>query len=168
MIFLTIGSHEPFDRLVRAVDDWAAAHPGVEIFGQIARVGDAGYRPVHFAWQEVIGPQDYRARCAGAELIIAHAGMGSIITAMELSRPVVIMPRRGHLRETRNDHQWATAMRFAAKPGIFVAADESELAGAIDRARANDGRISEVSRFADSSLTDAIRGVIFATPVQQA
>ncbi len=34
MIFVTVGEQLPFDRLVRAVDEWAAAS-GKEVFAQI-------------------------------------------------------------------------------------------------------------------------------------
>jgi UDP-N-acetylglucosamine transferase subunit ALG13 len=161
MIFLTIGSHEPFDRLVRAFDQWCAAHPEVEAFAQIAHVGDGGYRPRHCQWTEKLGPADYAARFAGASLVVSHAGMGSIITAMDMGKPLVIMPRRGHLQETRNDHQWATARRFAGKQGLFVADDETALAATIDGALSQGatGRATAAPH-ADARLIDRIRGVL--------
>ena len=134
MIFLTIGSHEPFDRLVQAVDHWAATVKGVEVFGQITDRGV--YRPNNFEWTAYLDADKYRKACDRAEFLVAHAGMGSIITAMDLAKPIVIMPRRGHLHETRNDHQYATARQFRGKTGIFVADDETELAAEIDKARA--------------------------------
>jgi UDP-N-acetylglucosamine transferase subunit ALG13 len=161
MIFLTIGSHEPFDRLVQAFDSWCAEHPEIEAFAQIACVGESGYRPQHCTWVEKLGPAEYGARFADAALVVSHAGMGSIITAMDLGKSLVVMPRRGHFQETRNDHQWATAKRFGDKAGIFVAEDGHRLAATIDRALAsNKGQRSAVSAYADTSLTDAIRAVI--------
>jgi UDP-N-acetylglucosamine transferase subunit ALG13 len=162
MIFLTIGSHEPFDRLVRAFDTWCADHPDTPAFAQIAHVGANGYRPQHCDWTEKLGPADYGARFAGAALVVSHAGMGSIITAMDLGKPLVVMPRRGHFQETRNDHQWATAKRFSDKAGIFVADDEHALAACMDRALASSkSPTAAVSAFAAASLTDAIRAIIF-------
>jgi UDP-N-acetylglucosamine transferase subunit ALG13 len=161
MIFLTIGSHEPFDRLVRAFDEWCGSHPDEEALAQIAHVGENGYRPHHCDWTEKLGPADYAARFAAAKLVVSHAGMGSIITAMDLGKPLVVMPRRGHLQETRNDHQWATAQRFAGKAGLFVADDEAALAATMDLALANAGPSSgAISSFADAMLTDRIRDII--------
>ena len=54
--------------------------------------------------------------------------MGSIITALEVGKPIVILPRREHLNETRNDHQLASANQFSSRPGIIVALDETQLA----------------------------------------
>lgn len=167
MIFLTIGTHEPFDRLVRAVDQWCGDHPEAELFGQITDPGAAGYRPQHFPWVARLTPADYSDRFAQATLIVSHAGMGSIITALTSGKPIVILPRRGHLRETRNDHQFATARRFAGKPGIHVAETEAELPAALDRARAaaGTGGGTPISEFAEPELTRALRAFVHGEPL---
>lgn len=132
MIFLTVGSHEPFDRLIRAMDAWCARHPEAEVFGQIT--DRSGHRPQHFAFVGTLDAQAYRRKCEEANCLVSHAGMGSIITAMDLGKPIVILPRRGHLQETRNDHQYATAREFRGKPGIFLAEDETGLDEAMAQA----------------------------------
>jgi len=58
--------------------------------------------------------------------------MGTIITALELDKPILVMPRRGDLGETRNDHQLATARRLHALGLIEVALDEAELRSRLD------------------------------------
>lgn len=60
--------------------------------------------------------------------------MGSIITAMTYVKPIVLMPRRAALMETRNDHQVATAKRLGHRSGILVASDENHLFEVLDRA----------------------------------
>ena len=62
-----------------------------------------------------------------ADAIIGHAGIGTIITALQLAKPLLVMPRQGALRETRNDHQLATARRFCNFPSVHVAQDEHDL-----------------------------------------
>jgi UDP-N-acetylglucosamine transferase subunit ALG13 len=164
VIFLTIGSHEPFDRLVRAVDEWAAARPGVDIFAQITDRAADGYVPKHFPWVGKMTPGDYQAKVDAADFLVAHAGMGSIITALRTGKPIVVLPRRGDLGETRNDHQLATAAKLAAKPGIFVAHGEAELPAQMDAVRARIGQIDTalVSPFAEQRLIEALRESIFA------
>ena len=44
MIFVTIGSMFPFDRLIRAMDAFAQANPGTEI---LAQIGTGDYVPAH-------------------------------------------------------------------------------------------------------------------------
>lgn len=128
MIFVTVGSQMPFDRLIQAVDRWAAG-TSADVFGQIA---DAEYIPKHFQFVASMEPSQYSDIVRKADLIVAHAGMGSIITALEYGKPILIMPRRGGLSETRNDHQIATARKFSDKNGIVVAMDEIELIQKLD------------------------------------
>ena len=125
MIFVTVGSQNPFDRLIRAVDEWAQGRDTPHVFAQIGR---RAYVPRHIAWVRALSPADYRQRVFDADLIVAHAGMGSIITALEFGKPILVMPRRGPLGDTPNDRQVATAERFRAMGWVTVAMDERELA----------------------------------------
>jgi UDP-N-acetylglucosamine transferase subunit ALG13 len=122
VIFLTVGTQLPFDRLVAAVDAWAGARGGasggVEVFGQIADPGPAGYRPKHFPWVADLDPAAFEARFRAATHIVGHAGMGTIIGALGQRKPLLVMPRRAHLGEQRNDHQFATVQRLRNRPGI--------------------------------------------------
>jgi UDP-N-acetylglucosamine transferase subunit ALG13 len=166
VIFLTVGTQLPFDRLTRAVDDWCAAHPDIPIFGQIADPGEGGYRPQHFEWQAFVEPAEFDRRFEEAPLIIAHAGMGSIITALTLAKPVPIMPRRADLREQRNDHQLATAAQFEHRPGVWVAPDEAAIGPLLDqvldglRNTSPPGTPGGVSPYASPQLIEAIRSFI--------
>lgn len=154
-----MGTHEPFDRLVRAVDAWAArTGRGAEVFGQIT--ARAGYRPKHFPCAAALAPQDYEARLRSATLVVSHAGMGSILTALGSGTPIVVMPRRGHLGETRNDHQNDTVARLGARPGLHVAADETALGPLLDRLADGAAPPDPIGAFAEDSLISAIRGLI--------
>jgi exopolysaccharide biosynthesis glucuronosyltransferase PssE len=65
-------------------------------------------------------------------VVVAHAGMGTIISALEVGRPILVLPRREHLGETRSDHQLATADQFARMDAVVVANDEAELIEKLD------------------------------------
>lgn len=164
MIFLTIGTHEPFDRLVRTVDAWCeAAGAGTRVFGQITDLGHGLYRPQNFEWVARLAPQDYDRRIAAADLIVSHAGMGSILTALHHGKPIVVMPRRGHLRETRNDHQFTTVRMLRGRPGLYVADDETQLGQVLDLAVADlsaPGKSSAIPALADSRFTDALHAFL--------
>jgi UDP-N-acetylglucosamine transferase subunit ALG13 len=176
VIFLTVGTQLSFDRLVAAVDAWAARHPGQAIFGQIADPGPAGYRPKNFDWVADLDPAAFDARFRAASCIVAHAGMGTIIGALGQAKPLLVMPRRAHLGEQRNDHQFATVQRLCARPGlaragILAAFEADEVPARIDaliagrNAGQGEGRGSGTGQapippFAERRLTDAIRAVI--------
>lgn len=163
MIFVTVGHQMPFDRLVRGVDEWAASAGRSDVFAQ---VGTTDYRPGHIEWADRVDPAEFRKRMGEADAIVAHAGMGTILTAMELGTPILVMPRLGRLMETRNDHQVATAERFKALGRLEVAMDETELPAALDRLMA---RLADIQRSptidskASPELLSAVRGFIFGT-----
>lgn len=156
MIFVTVGAQMPFDRMVRAVDHWAARSDRRDV---LAQIGPTSWRPENLRWVQFMDPTDFRTKVTEAKVIVAHAGMGSIITAMELGKPILVMPRRGDLRETRNDHQLATARHFLAQGRISVAFDESEMIEKLDQL----DRLStadRVSSQASPQLIDALRNFI--------
>lgn len=131
MILVSVGTQLPFDRLVKAVDDWALAQMRGDI---IAQVGPASFSPralKSFAFME---HEAFRSLQQSASLIVSHAGMGSIITAMELGIPIIIMARDHRLGEHRNGHQMATLRQFRHVPGVFAADDEDALINLLNRA----------------------------------
>jgi UDP-N-acetylglucosamine transferase subunit ALG13 len=128
-IFIATGTQLAFDRLIKGVDAWAADHPEAKIFAQ---VGPSGYKPAHMESQGYIAPQVFERRSTEADLIIAHAGTGTIFTALEKRKPIIVMPRLHKYGEHRNDHQVATVERFKQIAGVNVAHDEDELRRLLD------------------------------------
>lgn len=124
MIFVTVGTQLPFERLVQAIDRWAGSSSVGEV---VAQIGPSQWKPSHLKWVEFVGPEEFRRHVETADVVVSHAGMGSIITALELGKPILVMPRRANLGEHRNDHQMATAKRFHEQGRIEVAFDEAEL-----------------------------------------
>lgn len=131
MILVTVGSQLPFDRLVGPVAAWARSRGRHDLVFQHGggRTSLAGFREAaSFKVEEM------DRLFASADLVVAHVGMGTILSCLELGKPLVALPRSAQLRETRNDHQFATARRFEGRPGIFIAWDESQLDQLLDRA----------------------------------
>jgi len=124
MIFVTVGTDGPFDRLIRAVDLWAAQAGRTDVFAQI---GKSTLKPRFIQYAEFLEPPEFQDRFMAARLVISHAGMGTILTALRYGKPLLVMPRRAGLGEQRNDHQLATARRLSAMGKIVVAFDEPEL-----------------------------------------
>lgn len=130
MIFVTVGTQMPFDRLVRAVDDWAGGDQRIKVFAQI---GPTDYRPEHLEWSESITPAKFRQYVRQASLIVSHAGIGTVLSALELRKPIVVMPRRAALGEHRNDHQLATVKHLSKLVEFNVARCAEELKAVLDR-----------------------------------
>jgi UDP-N-acetylglucosamine transferase subunit ALG13 len=153
VIFVTVGAQMPFDRLVKTVDEWAGARRSGDVFAQI---GATSYRPLNMRWTQFLQPAEFSERAASAKVIVAHAGTGSIITALQLGKPILVMPRRAALRETRNDHQLATALQFRRFGSVSMAADEAELRTKLERLEELTG-VRAVGSHASRQLLDALR-----------
>lgn len=61
-----------------------------------------------------------------------HAGMGSVISALEYGKPIIVMPRRAQFGEAHDDHQVATAHYFERQYRAVVVNDEQQLARALN------------------------------------
>jgi len=146
----------PFDRLIRTVDRWATEQGRSDVFAQI---GTSEYRPKAMRWTRFLEPEEFKRHYEAAKVIVAHAGTGSILTALQLGKPILVMPRRAALLETRNDHQVATAQEFSRLGKISVASDETELLAklaGLERLK----RGAFVGPHASASLIDAIQKFI--------
>jgi len=123
VIFATVGTQLVFPRLIAALDAIAGRH-GLEM---IAQTCDPAPGARHIECREHVAPAEFDALFARAELVVGHAGIGTILTARKLGKPLLLLPRRVSLGEHRNDHQMATARFVAGFPGIRIAWDENEL-----------------------------------------
>ena len=130
MIFVTVGTQQPFDRLVKTVDAWAG---GSGETGAFAQIGSNAYRPAHMAWAEFLPVDAFRRKLEAASLIVSHAGVGNLLLALQAQKPIVMMPRRLQLNETRNDHQLATAKWLRQMAGVTVVDDTDQLVAALHR-----------------------------------
>lgn len=133
MIFLTVGTQFPFDRLVKSVDD-AVSQNGFkeEIFAQI---GKSSYRPHNFEAVSSLEKQLFDKRICEASCIISHAGIGTITIALDSNTPILVMPRLRKYGEVVNDHQIAIARRFEQLSYILVAYEAEELPEKIEQLR---------------------------------
>ena len=79
MIFVTVGAQMPFDRLIRTVDEWATSRARFDIFAQI---GPSDFRPKSIGFERFIDPKEFRTAMRRQMALVAHASMGTILTAL--------------------------------------------------------------------------------------
>lgn len=130
MIFVTVGTQFPFDRLVKTLDSFCGRDGfGSEIFGQI---GFNSYKPVNFKSVASLEKQAFDQYFKKAHAIIGHAGIGTITMALEASKPLLVMPRLKRYGEVVNDHQLVIAKRFEQAGHLLVAYSEKQLPAKIE------------------------------------
>ncbi|MGA3171437.1 MAG: glycosyltransferase [Chthoniobacteraceae bacterium] len=156
MIFVTVGTELPFDRLVRAVDDWARENNRTDFFAQI---GEGGWEPRFIRFQHFIEPPEFARVLASASVVVSHAGAGIILTALRWEKPLLVMPRRASLGEQRNEHQLATARYLAEMGKVGVALDENELRNKLMHLEEITAR-PKIGPYASEELRTAIRRFI--------
>lgn len=154
MIFCTIGTQAPFDRFVRIVDE-AAAHLDEEV---IAQVYKSKYQAKHIKTIDFLPPDEFNKLFSKARLIVAHAGMGTIISAMRRHKPIIIFPRIAAFGEHRNEHQLATAQKMKELGYVYVANNAEELKDLLNKPDLKP--LHELGDFASQSLIDELCKVI--------
>jgi UDP-N-acetylglucosamine transferase subunit ALG13 len=132
MILLTVGKQLPFDRLVGAVDA-LAPHLAEPV---VAQIGQDAAQPNNMEAHAKLSAMAFEELAARSSLLVSHAGIGSVLLARRLQKPIVLMPRRAEMGEHRNDHQLATARQLERADGVLIAWDETDLDRAIELAMA--------------------------------
>lgn len=123
-VVLILGTERyPFHRALRQV---ASALPaGVELLRQ------TGHTPVADAegpWQPWVPGDELAEAVAQADLVITHAGVGSVLSALRAGQHPVILPRRASLGEHVDDHQLQLAELLADRGLATVASPDDDLA----------------------------------------
>ena len=158
VIFVTVGSQLPFDRLIIAVDEWAkSSGSAVPVFAQI---GISTYKPQNIDYCQTMTPDEYQSYLEKADLIISHAGMGTIISALELGKTLLLMPRLASHSEHRNDHQLATLKNFSHFANIVSIKDETELAETLNNQLSEKKFYSNLETEVYPALINAIKEFI--------
>ncbi len=133
MIFVTVGTHfQQFDRLVRSMDAYARDHQEQVII----QAGFSNYEPVHAKWFRFVETDEEMDRLyREADVIVAHGGAGTAITALSMNKPLVILPRLGKFDEHVDDQQRELSKALADAGLAVVIEDEADIPAAVERAR---------------------------------
>lgn len=156
MVFVTIGTQEPFDRLIQEMDKIAIKY-GLDIVSQVS--SKSKFKVKNMKVLDFVTPGEFEKLFIEAELIVAHAGMGTIISALVHNKSLIVLPREKILLEHRSDHQLATAKHLEKLGLINVAWNIGELESKIldfmnSRVSSNGALIG---KYASSSLIKSIR-----------
>ncbi len=130
VIFVTVGTNEAaFDRLVRAVE---TLPEGDEI---VVQCGSSAIRPTNAArCYEFMAFDDLLDEMRRARVVVTHAGIGSIMSALACGKRPVVVPRLVRHREAVDDHQLPVARRLEDAGLVTVVGDLSTLAATVTAA----------------------------------
>jgi UDP-N-acetylglucosamine transferase subunit ALG13 len=156
MIFVTTGTALPFDRMIKIVDAWAQERGRNDVFAQI---GIGGWKPQYLQFADLLHPSEFAERVRTATVVISHAGIGTILSALHYEKPILVIPKLASLGEHRNEHQTATARRMMEMGNVNVAFDDDQLRQRLDRLDELQS-IGRIGPFASESLLGGLRSFI--------
>lgn len=120
MIFVTIGTSEPFDRLLRVLPENGREELVVQCGDSSLRVRGATVR-AYLPYEELV------ALIRRSRVVVCHAGVGTILTALANGRRPIVVPRLARFREAVDDHQVALARRLADAGLVLLAEDPARV-----------------------------------------
>jgi UDP-N-acetylglucosamine--N-acetylmuramyl-(pentapeptide) pyrophosphoryl-undecaprenol N-acetylglucosamine transferase len=130
--FISVGSHhEPFTRLLDAVDD--AFADGVLPLPATAQVGPGQLSSPGVDQHARFRPADFAEAMERHAVIVCHGGAGVIATALRGDKVPLVFTRRRELNEHVDDHQ-VQLVRKLQQLGLIVAIDTAITAAAVDAA----------------------------------
>jgi beta-1,4-N-acetylglucosaminyltransferase len=125
VIFVTVGASPlPFGRMLRAV----AMLPGEQLFvqhGPAIPPPDAARAVDFVSFKELVQAME------SAEVVISHAGAGSIICALRAGHTPIVVPRLARYSETVDDHQLELARAFETQGRVVVLWDADQIVDAV-------------------------------------
>lgn len=155
MIFVTVGQHpEGFDRLVRVADEMAAL---VEEPVVIQR-GGTRYAPKFAQYFDFVTEAEVQEWLSRARVVISHGGAGSILSVLQMNKPLIVVPRLRHFGEVIDDHQSELAEALSRQGKVIVVTTLSS--GALQQAVEQIGSVVPTSgarSSGDSGLQSALR-----------
>lgn len=158
MIFVTVGTHEqPFDRLVKAVDE--LKRDGGITEDVIIQTGFSQYEPRYCQWSSWLPYQQMVKNVQDAHIVITHGGPASFVMPLQMGKIPIVVPRQKKYDEHVNDHQVEFLHRIAGRMNaVIVVEDVGELAESIYNynsviARMQQGINSNNSQFNDQLET---------------
>jgi len=149
LILVTLGTQKfQMNRLVEAADK-LALEVDEEVFIQ---VGNSTYEPKNCQYKDFVDADTYRKMIEECSVLITHSGVGSIMTAINAGKPVVVVPRLKKMKEHVDDHQKQIASAFASKNCVLYCEDIKKLKDTVEEARGhhfdpysvNGGKIEDI------------------------
>lgn len=151
MILVILGTSElQFDRLLRAFETVSRDEP---LFIQR---GGSRFEPAGADCVEYLEFAELVDLVRRARLVVTHAGVGSIMTALSQGKRPIVVPRLHRFGEAVDDHQLDLARRLGAADLVTVVENLEDLGDAV-------GGIDGESRVVigpDQSLVDDLRSYL--------
>lgn len=127
-VLVTIGSmvEKKFTRLFKIIDELCVE--GVLDGKQVtAQVGFDNYHSDYFKCFDMLADEQFKQLIDECDLVIAHAGTGTVTSSIKKGKKVIIFPRMAQFDEHYDDHQLELAELFTKQGYVLQAKNKEEL-----------------------------------------
>jgi exopolysaccharide biosynthesis glucuronosyltransferase PssE len=158
--FVAVGNAtQPFNRLLDAICEIADQLPQ-PVFVQFGAASPSGRQ--RWSGSAYMDMAEFEDRVSKADLLILHAGAGSVIHAVRAGKTPVVVPRRAYLGEHVDDHQLEFVHELEKTGKVVVAHDASSIA--VAAALALERQKSEATNLRqEAAIVDMVRRVLHGT-----
>jgi UDP-N-acetylglucosamine transferase subunit ALG13 len=127
VIFVSMGTSDPFDRLLRAAEGLTG---GEEL---VVQCGKSSFRPAGATCVDFLPFERVLELMRDARVVVTHAGVGSIMAARTVGKRPIVVPRLRRFGEAVDDHQVGLGRRLHAAGLVTLVEDADELPAAVAR-----------------------------------
>ena len=132
MILVTVGTNRaPYEGLFEAMDEYALK-TGEEVLIQRSM---SDFRAKHCRDFGFVSDEEMRELYDRTDILVCHAGIGTIVNGLERNIPLVLVPREVVTSAGADDQQTVVARKVAQMGRGVVVEDLNDLYAKIDEAR---------------------------------
>lgn len=126
MILVTLGSSQfKFERLLKYVD--RLLENLLKDEEVIIQAGYTNYNSEKLKIFSMIEEEKFEELLKDADIVITHAGVGTIIKALKYGKKIIVCPRLKKFNEHVDDHQIEISKMFEKDNFVLMARNENEL-----------------------------------------
>jgi beta-1,4-N-acetylglucosaminyltransferase len=127
-VFVTVGTtSHPFPRLIQQVIQLAKLYPKKTFFVQAGVFKNTRNLPKNILLQDFLSFSEVQKLLQESEIIISHAGMGTVLQSLMNGQKPVVIPRRKKHGEHVNDHQITISKFLSGNQKVTLLDNPSDL-----------------------------------------
>lgn len=134
MVFVTVGTQDKeFRRIFEMVEE--QINLGNITDEVIAQTGCTKFESDKMKVYNLMQKNEYMECMKNATIVIAHAGVGSIIDGLKLNKKLIVIPRLKEYGEHVNDHQLQILETFEKRGHILAVRNSNEFSEVLKKVK---------------------------------
>lgn len=134
MIFVVLGTQKfQCNRLLKKIDELIQS--GIIAEEVFAQKGHSDYVPQNYKSTDFLTVEEFAQRISESDLVITHSGVGTILSAVNCRKPVIVFPRLKKYKEHVDNHQMDIAKAFSKKKIVLMCGEDDELSEVIEKSK---------------------------------